>query len=137
MTENDKDANLLAGLCYIPFALINIIVILYVLLAKKGGKFARFHALQSLFTLLVIVVISGIVNLVFFFPTFLNFYANFFTLQSSEAFMATWVQMFSMMLIPLAISILFMLVFIIFTMLAFMGKKFRIPLIANLVDKVA
>lgn len=34
-TETDKNANLLAGLCYVPLFGLSIIVSLYVILAKK------------------------------------------------------------------------------------------------------
>ena len=43
-----SDERIMAGLCYIPFMLINVFASLYILIGKKGGKYARYHALQGI-----------------------------------------------------------------------------------------
>jgi len=57
LSQEEKNGRLLAALCYIPFFLINIIAMLYVLVGHKGGKFARFHAIQSIFLLVAYIVV--------------------------------------------------------------------------------
>ncbi|MCX6769222.1 MAG: hypothetical protein NT051_00900 [Candidatus Micrarchaeota archaeon] len=47
-SKDESDAHLLAGLGYIPIMMLNLIIPLYILLAKKGGEYAKYHALQSI-----------------------------------------------------------------------------------------
>ncbi len=72
MKKDDENSKLMAGLCYVPFGLINIIAILYILLAKKGGPYAKYHALQGLALQLVILVFSMVFMFAFMFPAMQN-----------------------------------------------------------------
>jgi uncharacterized membrane protein len=54
----DRYAPMLAGLCYLPVPIINVIVPFYVIMARKGGSYAEFHAKQSLLLGAVLIVLN-------------------------------------------------------------------------------
>jgi uncharacterized membrane protein len=61
----DRYAPMLAGLCYLPIPVINIIVPFYVIMARKGGHYAAFHAKQSLLLGAVLIVLNLVVSAAF------------------------------------------------------------------------
>lgn len=66
--EKADGERIAAGLCYFPFLFINLVAIIFIMAAKKGWAYARFHALQAL-TLYVAVFFAGsALFLLFFFP---------------------------------------------------------------------
>jgi uncharacterized membrane protein len=141
--NKDKDSNLLAGLCYIPVFLINIIAILYVLLAKKGGQFAKFHALQGLFLAIVYFIFIMIIEL----PFFIVFFKSFSAMQGAffaggdpvdmrNQIMAEQTRVFVYMIPAMILGFLYFIGSLVLAFIAFSGKKFRLPVLARLVDKV-
>ena len=131
--EEDKDSRLFAGLCYIPVCIINLIMIAYVLLAKKGGKYARYHALQGLGVFLVIFVMTMIVQL----PFMLIYMSSWFSMMSSPAkFASNFANLFLIMIPMMILGLVTLAVYLVFAYWAFTGKKFRIPIISNQVDRM-
>lgn len=131
--DEDKDSRMLSGLCYIPFLLINFIAIAYVLITKKGGKYARYHALQALFFFIAIFIVSIIIEIpimVFLIWSWINFLSN--PIQAESGFLNIFVIIIPVMIL----SLLLLLVYLYFAFLAFSGKRFRLPLISNQVDKL-
>jgi len=131
--EEEQNGKLLAGLCYVPISPINLVAILYVLLANKGGKYARFHAVQSMLLILVFSIISLLIQL----PFMLAFAKLFTNFPFSPAdFQAAWAQAFAFMVPLMVFGIVFFLVFFYFAIQAFQGKSFRIPVITDLAGRV-
>ncbi len=137
LPKEDKNSNLLAALCYLPIALINIIAILYVLFAsKKEDKYARFHALQAIMCYVIFIVISSILNAVLFFPSMTK--ASFFGPQATAKAMSdNAANIFSMMVPALLMLLVFIVIFVIFAGLALTGKKFKLPIIGDIAEKYA
>lgn len=46
MTDSDRDRNIVAAICYIPF--FSIVISIIILFVEKDDRFIRFHALQAL-----------------------------------------------------------------------------------------
>jgi uncharacterized membrane protein len=135
--KEDKNSNLLAALCYLPIAMINVIVILYILLAsKKEDKYARFHALQAIMCYLIFIVISSILNAILFFPSMTK--ASFFGSQATAKAMSENAANIVSMTVPALLMLLvFIFIFVIFAGLALTGKKFKLPIIGNIAEKYA
>jgi uncharacterized membrane protein len=138
VSEEDKDADLLAGLCYVPVLMISILAPLYVLLAKKGGQYARFHAIQSLCLTAVILVVNSVLAIVFM----LSFPMIFFsavpahgTAVAPDAFMKTWSSMMLGMIPLAAVSALVLIMEFFLAYKAYIGKGVRLPLIAGLAER--
>ena len=51
------DANVVAGLCYVPLCYLNLILSIITLVTDKTNKLARFHAFQSLFLTAGLIVV--------------------------------------------------------------------------------
>jgi len=51
------DANVVAGLCYIPVCYVNLILSIITLVTDKTNKLARFHAFQSIFLMIGLIVV--------------------------------------------------------------------------------
>jgi uncharacterized membrane protein len=131
--ETDGDGRLLAGLCYLPFFLINIVAILYVLLSKKGGGYAKYHALQALLVFITIFVVSAILEI----PVMFIFFSTWMGFWTSPQGSATGFSRMFLFMIPLMIfSVAMLLVYLYFAYLAYSGKRFRIPLISSFVDRM-
>lgn len=142
-SEDEKDANILAGLCYIPFCGLNLILILYVLLAKKGGQYAKFHALQGLFISIGYAILMMIVYIPFMYFFFKSFEEipvvvetgkNF--MQVWSGFMNIWLRSMMIMIPMMLIGILYLIASIVLAIMAFQRKVVRVPLVAGIVDKI-
>lgn len=56
MTNNDRDRNIVAAICYIP--VFSIVISLIILFVEKEDRFIRFHALQAfLFSIIYYLVV--------------------------------------------------------------------------------
>ncbi len=141
LSENEDNDRLLAAACYVPFFLINIVAILFVLLTRKGGAYARFHALQSLFlniTYLVVIMIVQIPVMFLFMKTWASmFTATTANATASQGFMDAWVQMWLIMLPMMALGLGFLVLNLLFAFWAYGGKKFRIPILGAQAEKMA
>lgn len=136
---NGKDANLLAGLCYVPLFGLSIIVSIYVILAKKGGKYAKFHALQSLLLMAVLFVV--------FMPLQILMMSSMFggtpqleNKKLTEAETVQWMMDFNAKMLQAALP-MFVLSFLVLVFdfylayRAFVGSGVRLPVIAGLAKR--
>lgn len=139
--KNSEDSNskLLAGLCYIPLFLIDVIVALYVLLVKKDDKYARFNAVQGL----ILVVVYFIAILIIEIPLMFIFSSTFFNFRAignSNSFFESWWQLMSKMMMFMIPIIIIQLLFLFFSLYlgyrAFTGKPVRIPVLASMAEKI-
>lgn len=115
------DANVAAGLAYIPFCLIGIIMSIIIIATDKTNKLARFHAFQSLMLLgvgivlyigaIVVVMVAAAAN------------SGALTILGSLVWFAV--------LIGLLIAV------VICCIQAFMGKIFKLPVIGNIADNMS
>jgi len=117
------DANVVAGLCYVPVCYINLILSIIVLVTDKTNKLARFHAFQSLFLMagLIVVMIlymcAGIVGAI---------------LDNALGY-AIFTSLLGILSLVLGLGILIAVV--IAAIKAFQGQIFKLPIIGNLADK--
>jgi len=117
------DANVAAGLCYVPVCYINLILSIIVLVTDKTNKLARFHAFQSLFLMagLIVVMIlymcAGIVGAI---------------LDNALGY-AIFTSLLGILSLVLGLGILIAVV--IAAIKAFQGQIFKLPIIGNLADK--
>lgn len=112
------DANVAAGLAYIPFCLIGIIMSIIIIATDKTNKLARFHAFQSLL-LLGVAIVLYIGAIVIF--------------GVAAAANSTILSLFAT-LIWFAVLIGILIAVIICCIQAFMGKQFKLPIIGNMAD---
>ncbi len=132
---DEEQGRTVAALCYIPLFLINIIAIIYALLVKKDDRYARFHAIQGLAILLVMMVVNIIIQIPVmliwsihmsdFFSQPTEFFSNFFVI---------WQRMFLLMIPMTIVYVVYLLVSIYFAYMALQGKRFRIPLITRAIE---
>jgi uncharacterized membrane protein len=122
----DLDANVAAGLAYIPVCFVHLIISIAILVTDKTNKLPRFHAVQSLLlwaamivgyiaafiVAMVIMVIAGAAN--------------------APGLMILSFLVYAVFMIY-ALGCLVML--IISCIKAFQGQIFRIPLIGAIADK--
>jgi len=117
------DANVVAGLCYIPVCYVNLILSIITLVTDKTNKLARFHAFQSLFLtagLIVVMVLyfcAGIVGAI---------------LDNALGY-----PIFSLLLTLLSIVLFLgiLIAVIIAAIKAFQGQIYKLPVIGNMADK--
>jgi len=139
--KEEKDSHLLAGLCYVPFMMINLIVILYVLLAKKGGEYAKYHALQGMTVLIVLFFAWALIWLTFAMPMMqkqMNLQAKILQ-TASENSTATDLRMqeirtesfgiFSLMIPIMAMGLFVMVALLALAVFVGIGKDIRIPIL--------
>lgn len=113
------DQNVAAGIAYIPFCLIGVIMSIIILVTDKTNKFARFHAVQSLLFAAVCVVLYICAVLFFFVAAMAN--------SSIISILASLLWFLAIFLIIGG--------FIVLAILAFMGKDIKLPVIGGLADK--
>ncbi len=120
------DANVAAGLAYIPVCFVHLVVAIAILITDKTNKLARFHAVQSLI-LTVLMIASYIVT---------------FILVMIIMVVAGAMNMPGLMFVSfLVYAVFFILVIGLFVMLviscikAFQGQIFKIPVIGGMADK--
>lgn len=131
------DPKTLAGLCYIPILFINIIVPLYVLLSGKGGKFAKFHAVQALIMYVAYFVAVQLVMIPYYLA-FGSLYAGIFTgKQVGAAALSSMGGMFLMMIPTMLLGVAFLAYSIFLAIKAFGGNEVRVPIIWKYAAKVA
>ena len=112
------DANVAAGLAYLPVCGVNLIMSIIILVTDKTNKLARFSAFQSL--LLIGVLIVG--------------YVIGFLIMGMGVGMNS--GLFGMLgwLISMAAFLVFIICTIIGCIKAFMGQIFKLPVIGNMAD---
>jgi uncharacterized membrane protein len=141
LNEDEKNARMLAGACYVPFFLINVVAILYVLLGRKGGSYARFHALQSLFLAITWFVVMTAVQIPVMF-LFMKTWATMFTANTGnpatmQVFTNLWVQMWLIMLPLMVLGLGFLVLELVFAFWAYGGKRFMIPILGAQAEKMS
>ncbi|HYW73150.1 MAG TPA: hypothetical protein VE961_19135 [Pyrinomonadaceae bacterium] len=117
------DANVVAGLCYIPVCYINLILSIITVVTDKTNKLARFHAFQSIFLsvgLIVVMVLyfcAGIVGAI---------------LDNAIGY-----PVFSLVLtlLSLVLGLAILIAIVIAAIKGFQGQIFKLPVIGNLADK--
>lgn len=141
ISEDEKNDRLLAAACYVPFFLINIVAILFILLGRRGGPFAKFHAFQSLFMTIVYFVVMMVIQIPVMFM-FMKTWASMFTATmtnatASQGFTDAWVQMWLIMLPLMALGLSFLVLNLLFAFWAYEGKKFKVPILGAQAEKMA
>ena len=117
------DANVVAGLCYIPVCYINLILSIITIVTDKTNKLARFHAFQSLFLMAGLIVVmvlyfcAGIVGAI---------------LDNALGY-AVFTSLLGILSIILFLGILILV--IIAAIKAFQGQIYKLPVIGNMADK--
>jgi len=120
------DANVAAGLAYLPFFFCHLIVSIAILATDKANKLARFHAVQSL-------LLSG-VGLVLGVLFFICYFVVILIVVASQ----TPALMFLIFLVFAVFGLLSLGIFvgmIIAMIKGFQGEIFRLPIIGNFADK--
>ncbi len=116
------DANVAAGLAYIPICFVHIIISIIILVTDKTNKLARFHAVQSL--LLTAAAIVG--------------YIVCWIVMIIIAFGAIAINMPSLAFLGYLILLVYGLgvlaAIIISCVKAFTGQIFKLPIIGNMAD---
>ncbi|VVB56764.1 Uncharacterised protein [uncultured archaeon] len=126
LSEAEKEARQFAALCYVPVMLINFAAMFFVFFEKKGGKYARFHALQSLALTLIIVISVVVLNVVVIAGVMAGFMSgNLLALVGVWAL--TMVAAFALVFIPLV-------ALVVIAIRVWGGHDVRLPLIAKYVD---
>ena len=117
------DANVAALLCYVPVCAINLIFSILVIVQDKTNKVARFHAFQSLFLMILSIVIVIPIVIFYFIGAMID--------------MTIGIPIF-MILVFLA-SLVFGLAMLFFIVMAaikaFGGEIYKIPVIGNFAEK--
>ena len=112
------DPNVAAGIAYIPFCAIGIIMSIIILVTDKTNKFARFHAFQSLLLLGVAIVLYVVAIVIFGVAAAAG--------STALSLLAT--------LVWFAVIIGVLIAVVLCCIQAFMGKSFKLPIIGNLAD---
>jgi len=137
--EEDKDARLYAALSYFPVTIIGLIVSLYVIFTKKGGKYARFHAIQALGVITAIFVI-GLVAQSILFVAILPGMSNSLIRADKDSVTNPFAMMIGVWAAMLPILLLGAFWFVLLTFLAYKaytGKGIKLPLIGDIAEKSA
>ncbi|HEV7701206.1 MAG TPA: hypothetical protein VGO43_13325 [Pyrinomonadaceae bacterium] len=113
------DANVAAGLAYIPICAIGIIMSIIILVTDKTNKLARFHAFQSLLLCALWIVLYIVVIVIVGVAAAAN--SGIMTMLAS--------------LLWFVVIIGFLIAVIICCIQAFMGKMFKLPIIGDMADK--
>jgi uncharacterized membrane protein len=127
----------LAGLCYMPFLLINVLVPLYVLLTGKGGRFAKFHAAQALLMYVAYFILMQLIMIPYYLA-FGTIYADLFTgKQVGAAALSSMGSMFALMVPSMLFGVAFLLYSIYLAIKAFGGADVHVPVIGKYAEKIA
>lgn len=115
------DANVAAGLCYLPICGINLIMSIIVLVTDKTNKLARFHAFQSLLLLAAALVIE--------IPAY---FLMVILLVMNSTITSLLGGLFGLVLGIFGLAVF---VFLIISLIkAFQGQIYKIPVIGNFAD---
>jgi uncharacterized membrane protein len=112
------DANVAAGLAYLPFCLIGLIMSIIIIATDKTNKFARFAAFQSILlhaTLIIGYILTMIVAV------------------AGAAANSAIISLFSLV-VWLILIIVPVVCLLIACIMAFMGKQFKLPVLAGMAD---
>lgn len=112
------DANVAAGLAYIPICAVGLIMSIIILVTDKTNKLARFHAFQSLLLMGLSIVLYIIVGIV--------------VGAAAAANSGALALLGSLLYFVVLIGILGALIFC--CIKAFMGQIFKLPIIGNMAD---
>ena len=113
------DANVAAGLAYIPVCLVGIIMSIIIIATDKTNKLARFHAFQSLLLMALSIVLYIVATVVIGVAAAAN--------SSILALLG------SLLYFVVILGILGALIFA--CIKAFMGQIFKLPIIGDMADK--
>jgi len=120
------DANVAAGLAYLPICLCHLIVSIAILVTDKTNKLARFHAIQSLL-LSAFMFVAYIVAMVLVFAVMII--AGM--LETPAVAILAFVVYAVLLLVVLAALV----GLVISCIQAFQGRVFKLPLLGSLADK--
>ncbi len=116
------DANVAAGLCYLPVCAVNLIMSIIVIATDKTNKLARFHALQSLLLLGAVLIVE--------IPAYLLMVILFVMNSTVTSILG---GLFGLVLGVFGLAVL---VFLVLAMIkAFQGEMYKIPFIGDMADK--
>ena len=142
MAADKSNSRLLAGLCYVPFMLINVFAILYILVKKGDDKYAKFHALQALALFIALFIATQVVMIAVFLPTMAQqmramesaYGANGKDIGPGvfSSMFAAYAQMIPFMLAGLLIVIAFLIVGV----LVATGRDIRVPVLSGLIGRI-
>jgi len=144
MEKDDDNSRLMAGLCYVPFMLIDVIAILYILFAKKGGPYAKYHALQGLSVFILVSMVSMVFMLAFMFPLMQNMaqtQAQFIQSANNSSVRAAqslqfMTGMYSAMLPMFGVTFAMLFIQLALAVLVAMGKDIRVPVLRGFLEKL-
>ena len=112
------DANVAAGLAYIPICLVGIIMSIIIIATDKTNKLARFHAFQSLLLMALSIVAYIVVGLI----------VGVAAAANSSALALLGTLLYFVVLLAILASLIFCCV------KAFMGQIVKLPIIGGLAD---
>ena len=112
------DANVAAGLAYIPICAVGIIMSIIIIVTDKTNKLARFHAFQSLLLMATCIVLYIVVGLI----------VGVAAAANSGAMALLGTLLYIVVLIGILGAIILCCV------KAFMGQVFKLPIIGGLAD---
>ena len=116
------DANVAAGLAYLPICGVNLIMSIIIIATDKTNKLARFHAAQSL------LLIAA--NLVILIPGYLI--AGILMAMNSSV---TTILGGLIMLVVAVIGLALFVFLVISAIKAFQGQIYKVPVVGNFADK--
>ncbi len=121
-----NDQKLIAGLCYIPILFIGLLASLYVILTeKKQDKFLAFHAWQSIILTVVCIVVVPAVMIIIF------------VLGAVLAMVTAGLGGLLVPCISLPLGLVILIGFFILAYKAYMGEKYKLPMIGEFAEKQA
>ena len=116
------DANVAAGLCYLPICGISLIMSIIVLVTDKTNKLPRFHAFQSLLLLASTI------------PLVIVYAVGFGIALAIDAMIGFPLFMIIVWLIMVVLGLAIFVFLIIALIKAFQGQIYKIPVIGNMAD---
>ena len=116
------DANVAAGLCYLPICGISLIMSIIVLVTDKTNKLPRFHAFQSLLLLASTI------------PLVIVYAVGFGIALAIDSMLGFPLFMIIVWLIMVVLGLAIFVFLIIALIKAFQGQIYKIPVIGNMAD---
>ena len=116
------DANVAAGLCYLPICGISLIMSIIVLVTDKTNKLPRFHAFQSLLLLASTI------------PLVIVYAVGFGIALAIDSMIGFPLFMIIVWLIMVVLGLAIFVFLIIALIKAFQGQIYKIPVIGNMAD---
>ena len=116
------DANVAAGLCYLPICGISLIMSIIILVTDKTNKLPRFHAFQSLLLLASTI------------PLVIVYAVGFGIALAIDSMIGFPLFMIIVWLIMVVLGLAIFVFLIIALIKAFQGQIYKIPVIGNMAD---